>query len=243
MATNAEVQSFIELFAPKVIESCTSHGWGVPSAIIAQAGLESAWGTSGLAKSCFNYWGMKWVSGCGTDYKEYQTKEQKSDGTYYTVSAKFRKYSDKAAGIEGYFKFIEFYKRYIPVKQAQNYIDYSNQLKACGWATSLKYAVNIQNTVKKYGLTKYDNGSYSTQTIAAQTTPTLIIGSRNDAVMHVQKYLASLGYQVGTIDGIYGQRTASCVKSYQINYNNTHSDQITVDGIWGKQCWRTVGIL
>lgn len=74
-----------------------------------------------------------------------------------------------------------------------------------------------------------------------QQLPTLRIGSTNEAVTHVQKFLASLGYQVGKIDGIYGQQTSSCVRSYQINWNNTHKDKVSVDGIWGPQMWSTVG--
>ena len=69
MATAQQVQNFIETIAPIVQKKCKEHGWGVPSAIIGQAGLESAWGTSGLAKTCSNLFGMKWKEGCGTGYK------------------------------------------------------------------------------------------------------------------------------------------------------------------------------
>ncbi len=75
----------------------------LPSLTIAQAILESKWGMSALAKECHNYFGMKWKEGCGCDYKEYQTREQKKDGSYYTIKAKFRKYPDAIAGIEGYY--------------------------------------------------------------------------------------------------------------------------------------------
>lgn len=161
MATQAQVKAFIELIAPAVILKVKEHGWGVPSAIIAQAGIESAWNTSGLAKTCFNYWGMKWKDGCGCDYKEYSTKEQRADGTYYTVIARFRKYPDVASGINGYFQFIESYKRYRSVMEAKDYTTYATQLKACGWATSISYSNTIINTVKKYNLTQYDSGNIS----------------------------------------------------------------------------------
>lgn len=160
MATQAQVQAFIKTIAPHVINKCKQHGWGVPSAIIAQAGLESAWNTSGLSKTCYNFWGMKWREGCGCDYKAYNTNEQRSDGTYYTVVSKFRKYNSYEEGIEGYFRFIESYSRYnrvIAVK-AGDYVGYATMIKECGWATSLKYTQNIINTVKKYNLTVYDTG-------------------------------------------------------------------------------------
>lgn len=156
MATQKEINDFINLIAPSVLYTCASKGWGVPSAIIAQAGLESAWGTSGLWKTCFNGWGMKYKEGCGTAYKEYNTKEQRPDGSYYSIVAKFRKYPDVQSGIKGYFDFIEGYSRYKPLFNCKTYIEYANTIRACGWATSLNYSTNIINTVKKYNLERFD---------------------------------------------------------------------------------------
>ena len=53
----------------------------LPSLTIAQAILESGWGKSRLSTECHNYFGMKWRAGCGCDYKEYPTKEQRPDGS------------------------------------------------------------------------------------------------------------------------------------------------------------------
>ena len=72
----------------------------LPSLTIAQAILESNWGKSGLSRDCYNFFGMKWVSGCGCDFKEYKTKEQKKDGTYVTITARFRKYRSVSDGIK-----------------------------------------------------------------------------------------------------------------------------------------------
>lgn len=157
MATLAQINAFIDLFAPIVIVKCKEHGWGVPSAIIAQAGKESNWGLSGLSSTCFNYWGMKWREGCGCGYKEYKTKEQRTDGSYYEIVAKFRKYDNVEDGIEGYFKFIESYKRYVPVMQSKDYNSYAKQIKNCGWATSITYAESLIKYVRQYGLDKYDS--------------------------------------------------------------------------------------
>lgn len=124
---------------------------------IAQAILESGWGSSRLSQECFNYFGMKWREGCGCDYKEYLTKEQRKDGSYYSVMAKFRKYRDAADGIEGYYKFLSGYKRY------HNLIGVTDAGTACdlirqdGWATSLKYSQNLKLIVVKYRLTDWDN--------------------------------------------------------------------------------------
>lgn len=164
MATANQINQFIQTFVPLVREQVNKHGWGVVSAIVAQAGLESAWGTSSLgglnrADSCYNFWGMKWKDGCGCDFKAFNTKEQNADGSYITIVAKFRKYKNVSDGIDGYFRFIESYSRYKPVMQTKNYKDYATQIKNCGWATSLKYTQNIINTVEKYKLAQYDDES------------------------------------------------------------------------------------
>lgn len=173
--TAAQKKEFLERFTAPVVNQCKLHGWGVPSAIIGQAANESRWGLSGLSTECHNYWGMKWVSGCGCDYKEYKTNEQKPDGTVYTVTAKFRKYNSVEEGIDGYFKFIESYKRYKPVMQAKTAYDYAYQLKQCGWATSVTYTQNIMSTINANNLTVCDNGNIPTIT-EPKTVQNYVVG-------------------------------------------------------------------
>lgn len=77
------------------------------------------------------------------------------------------------------------------------------------------------------------NGSVENPTTSSN--PLLKIGSKGDYVKSVQTYLSILGYQVGNIDGIYGSRTFNCVKEYQ------RDRKLKVDGIWGAECWGSVG--
>lgn len=151
-------EQFINLIYAPVIDCCKKHGWGVPSAIIAQACLESMKksGWSGLASSCFNFWGMKWNKKYGCDYKEYKTSEQRADGTYYTVVSKFNKYPSVEAGIDGYFVFIEKNPRYKKVMQCKDFVSYATEIKNAGWATSIKYTQNIINKVMSLSLQRFD---------------------------------------------------------------------------------------
>ena len=118
--------------------------------------MKSNWGKSKLSLECYNYFGMKWRAGCGCDYKEYTTKEQRPDGSYYTIMAKFRKYRDPADGIRGYYDFLSGYKRY------HNLIGVTDAGRACdlirqdGWATSLKYSENLKKLIMKHQLQIYD---------------------------------------------------------------------------------------
>jgi flagellum-specific peptidoglycan hydrolase FlgJ len=127
----------------------------LPSLTIAQAILESNWGKSGLSKTCHNFFGMKWTAGCGCDYKEYTTREQRKDGTYYTVFAKFRKYESVKEGIRGYYEFLQ-YKRYQNLKGVINPIEACDLIRKDGWATSLQYSTNLMKLITTYQLIEYD---------------------------------------------------------------------------------------
>ena len=127
----------------------------LPSLTVAQAILESGWGKSDLAKNCHNYFGMKWVEGCGCKYKSYKTAEQRSDGTYYTITAKFRKYSSLSRGIRGYYEFLQ-YPRYKALKGVTDYKTACTLIKDCGWATSLSYTNLLISLIEQYDLTRFD---------------------------------------------------------------------------------------
>ena len=155
-------EQLINLIYPAVIENCKRHGWGVPSAILAQACLESmkSSGWSGLASTCFNFWGMKWNKKYGCAYKEYKTSEQRKDGTYYTVVSKFCKYptiDGEGGGIDGYFRFIELNPRYKKVMLCKDFVSYATEIKNAGWATSIAYTQNIINKVLSLNLQRFDS--------------------------------------------------------------------------------------
>ena len=135
----------------------------LPSLCIAQALLESnkadyrkgLLSLSGLAKDCHNYFGMKWSEGCGCDYKEYRTGEQKKTGEYYTISAKFRKYKSLEDGVRGYFQFLQ-YKRYANLRGVTDYKVACNLIRQDGWATSLTYTENLIKRIESLQLYRYD---------------------------------------------------------------------------------------
>lgn len=128
----------------------------LPSLTIAQAIVESGWGKSNLSSVCHNYFGMKWSEGCGCDYKNYTTLEQRANGTYYTVTAKFRKYKTISDGIEGYYKFLQ-YPRYKNLVGVTDYKKACDLIRRDGWATALDYTKLLIAVIEQNNLTKYDN--------------------------------------------------------------------------------------
>ncbi len=145
---------FIKMIGDAAVSYYRDYGI-LPSLTIAQAILESNWGRSGLSRDCYNFFGMKWSKGCGCDYKEYKTKEQKKDGRYITITAKFRKYKSVSEGIRGYYEFLQ-YKRYRNLRGVTDYRKACDLIRQDGWATSLSYAQNLKNYIKQYDLDDYD---------------------------------------------------------------------------------------
>ena len=149
-----EQSKFIEMIGNAAVSYYRDYGI-LPSLTIAQAILESNWGKSGLSKDCYNFFGMKWSKGCGCDYKEYKTKEQKKDGSYITITAKFRKYNSVSEGIKGYYDFLQ-YKRYQNLRGVTDYNKACDLIRQDGWATSLKYSESLKEKIRLYGLDAYD---------------------------------------------------------------------------------------
>ncbi len=170
----------------------------LPSLTIAQAILESGWGKSDLAKSCHNYFGMKWVEGCGCKYKTYKTAEQRNDGTYYTITSKFRKYSSVSAGIKGYYEFLQ-YPRYKVLKGVTDYKSACELIKKCGWATSLSYTATLTSLIEQYDLTSYDKKVLPQKTSADEKT----------AKTTSKKWTPKVGDKVTVNGKIYGNGDGS----------------------------------
>jgi len=127
----------------------------LPSLTIAQAILESGYGRTQLAEECHNYFGMKWVNGCNCGFKTYQTREQRADGTIYTINARFRKYDNVEDGIKGYYDFLQ-YDRYKNLKGVTDYKKVCNLIRQDGWATDINYTNKLIKLIEQYNLTKYN---------------------------------------------------------------------------------------
>lgn len=59
-------------------------------------------------------------------------------------------------------------------------------------------------------------------------------GSKGSQVKTIQRLLNALGYSSGSVDGIFGAKTDTAVKSFQ------KKKSLTVDGIVGKNTWNSL---
>lgn len=146
---------FIEKIADCVNKYAYLYGIEVHSPIIAQAILESGWGTSSLASKYHNYFGLK----CGSSWKgksvNFATKEEYTAGTLTNIHDNFRVYDSMDAGVRGYFDFINT-KRYVNLKGVKSPEEYVRRIKADGYATSSKYVDNIMRVIRDNKLTRFD---------------------------------------------------------------------------------------
>lgn len=151
-------QDFIEQIATYVKKYAPSYGIVVYSPIIAQAILESAYGTSELAVNACNFFGLKYREGrCKTCIGIYDKvgSEQNSDGSYTSSAMKWCKFEDMENGVIGYFDFTNI-SNYANLKGVTDPREYLENIKADGYATSLNYVDNLMSVIETWSLTDYD---------------------------------------------------------------------------------------
>lgn len=228
MPSNQECKKFVNEIAPIIQKVAKDRGYSICSTVIAQACIESAYGTSSLGYKYHNYFGMK----CGSAWKgasvNMRTKEEYTVGTLTTIRDNFRAYSSMEEGIKGYYDFIST-KRYANLKTATTPQMYAERLKADGYATSSTYVNTLMNTVRKWNLDKYDSNNPVIDTIH-DPKPILKQGSKGDWVVVAQGRLVVAGYPIA-VDGIFGPQTTDAVKKFQL------SKGLTPDGIIGPRTW------
>lgn len=147
-----EVAKYVQKYAPK-------YGLLCNSGIIAQACLESSYGTSNKAKY-HNYFGLKYRKNrvtCNNGYFYDGGSEQNKDGSYTLLPSDTAWYAfdSMEKGIEGYCQFVNV-SNYNSIKGITDPYTYLKNIKSCGYATSQKYVDNVYSVVKKWNLTQYD---------------------------------------------------------------------------------------
>lgn len=149
-------EEFINQIAPYVQAWQKFFGFGVCSAIIAQACLESAFGTSDKAQH-HNYFGLKYKKNRVTcnDGKFTSTSMEWKDGKYYPIVTEWYSFADMNTGVEGYYQFIKTgnYSNALIQTTPEGYLQ---ALKDSGYATSPNYVANNMRVIETYNLTQYD---------------------------------------------------------------------------------------
>ena len=137
------------------------------SVTVAQAILESGYGTSSLGMEAHNLFGMKamlsnnsWKSAWKGDTFVKKTMEYLG-GKWYTITDTFRAYDTFEESIADHSAYLSYAKngkrlRYAGVVGNKNYEKTIKIIKAGGYATAPTYVTRICEIIKQYNLTKYD---------------------------------------------------------------------------------------
>ena len=151
-------EQFIENIAKYVQMYAPQFGIKVASPIIAQACLESAYGTSYKAQFN-NFFGLKYRPNrvtCSNGTFVDGGSEQRPDGSYVPITDQWYSFIDMQMGVLGYFQFTNT-TNYASLKGVTDPYQYLVNLKLCNYATSKDYVKNVWNTLQTNDLTRFDD--------------------------------------------------------------------------------------
>lgn len=154
-------EEFISKVGNIVVRLATDYNVKVASPIIAQACLESAYGTSDkVLNNRNNLFGIKYRKNrvtCNSGYFNATGSEQNANGTYSPISTDWYSFDSYENCIRGYFEFISI-SRYSNLHGVSDAEEYCRLLKSDGYATSLLYDYNLIMLINqsKYNIKSYD---------------------------------------------------------------------------------------
>jgi len=210
------VNEFIEKYKDIAIEEREKNG--IPASItLAQAGLESGWGTSYLAQVGRNFFGVR--CGSWTGDKIYVKDELGPKSCYRAYDSPEASFSDHSRVLmqPRYSKAFTF-----PVTDYENW---AKEIDAGGYAVKGRYAPAVIKIIKTYGLDKYDKTSAP-------------------AVSSDSEKKSSNGI-VGSILGVAGAATVGAGALFGLSTGPVNSKKAMIGGIngdWDGSMSRTLQI-
>lgn len=147
---------FIKQVAPEA-QAMQNRYHVLSSITIAQAILESDWGSSQLASQYHNLFGIK---GTGADSKELATKEY-VNGKWIVIRGRFKVYDSWDASIKDHTQLMlngtdTNKQNYSQVTGAKDYQTAAHALQQAGYATDPDYAKKLISVIETYHLDQYD---------------------------------------------------------------------------------------
>lgn len=163
---------FINRIAAAVKVLAPKYGIKVVSPIVAQACLESAYGTYEEKVKYHNYFGLKYRENrvhCHSGFFNAGSVEQNKDGSYVPVQTDWYAFADLFSGVEGYFQFIDIPK-YANLKGITDPRRYIELIRQDNYATDLQYVEKVWRVVESNNLTRFDRE----ETIMGYTNSSLV---------------------------------------------------------------------
>ena len=147
-----EQKDFLNIIGPFATADQEKSGI-LASLTVAQAILESGWGSAGLAKISNNLFSIKGeYQGA---YVDYPTKEWKNGG-YVNVTQRFKKYPSWAESLADHSALFLRVSLYSNLIGERDYKAACKKVKADGYATAPDYTEKLIAIIERYNLTAYD---------------------------------------------------------------------------------------
>ncbi len=160
-SNNQRCQNFIQSVAPGAINGWKEYGV-LPSVTVAQAILESGWGSSTLSTQAHNLFGIK--GSYHGHYVNMPTREVYNGRSVY-INDNFRAYANNSESVEDHGNFLYVNSRYHNLLGDRNYVSVANKLRQDGYATDPSYASLLIQLVQEYNLTQLDTVAFSGQQV------------------------------------------------------------------------------
>lgn len=192
-------EQFIEEIAKCVNQVKNKYQIKVSSPVIAQAIIESGWGTSSKAQKN-NFFGLKYREGrvsCHNGTFVDGSAEQLQNGQYIPIECQWYSFENMLKGVEGYFQFINI-SRYANLKNETDPRRYIEKIKEDGYATSLNYVESVWRVVQQNNLTRYD----STDTIEKTNNFIEYKVQRGDTLSKISKQFGTTVEQIAKDNNI-----------------------------------------
>lgn len=162
--------TYIEQYAPMAVQEM--HSTGIPASItLAQGLLESGAGTSTLAQSANNHFGIK----CHRDWTGNKMYRKDDDRNAHgkLIESCFRSYDNPAQSYSDHSQFLLGSPRYssLFLLERSDYKGWARGLKEAGYATSHTYATKLIGIVEAYELHKFDEGNFGMPLANAGSIP------------------------------------------------------------------------
>lgn len=153
-----EHRKFINKLAPQAQRLQGQYNI-LPSITLAQAILESNWGTSKLASKYYNLFGVKAQD--NTTNSVYLNTQEFVNGRYVTIKARFQVYQDWNESLDDHAKLLAYGTKWNPqqykdVVAANNYLQAADGLQQDGYATDPAYTKKLIAIIRQYKLYQYD---------------------------------------------------------------------------------------
>ena len=147
-------QDFISAVCDDAITSAANTGV-YASFCIAEAALESGWGSSQLAVQGYNLFGVKADSSWTGDTITFRTREFLNKQWVF-VNALWRKYDSWLGSFTDHANFLHQNERYSSAFDTTTVEDFVNAIANDGYATDPLYASKIITIINIHGLKGYD---------------------------------------------------------------------------------------